>query len=120
MAETAPEESVDVSLAPSMGDATPAQIMSAKARVPMHVVYRAFAHETVVLNLNTGKYHGLNPTAGRMLETLEAAETVGAAVARLAAEYGRPPEEIEADVCEFCADLRARGLLEIVSDGDVL
>ena len=29
-----------------------------------HVVYRAFALETVVVNLERGVYHGLNPTAG--------------------------------------------------------
>lgn len=103
-----------------MSDATRAEMMSGKARVPQHVVYRAFAHETVMLNLNTGKYHGLNPTAGRMLETLDAADTVGAAVTRLAEEYGRPHEEIEGDVYEFCLDLRARGLLEVSGDGDVL
>jgi coenzyme PQQ synthesis protein D (PqqD) len=102
-----------------MSDATRPEMMSGKARVPKHVVYRAFAHETVMLNLNTGKYHGLNPTAGRMLEALESAETVGAAAARLADEYGRPAGEIEADLFEFCLDLRARGLLEVVGDSDV-
>ena len=31
-------------------------------RVPEHVVYRDFAEQTVVLNLRTGRYHGLNET----------------------------------------------------------
>jgi DNA-binding CsgD family transcriptional regulator len=42
-----------------------------RVRVPQHVVHRAFPARTVVLNLETGKYHGLNPTAGRMLTALE-------------------------------------------------
>lgn len=117
--EPAPEERRNVSLAPSMGDTARAEMMSGKARVPQHVVYRAFAHETVMLNLNTGKYHGLNPTAGRMLETLVVAENVGAAVATLADEYDRSAGEIEDDVYEFCTDLKARGLLEIVGGVDV-
>ena len=38
---------------------TPAAL---SARIPQHVVFRGFATETVVLNLETGKYHGLNPS----------------------------------------------------------
>jgi hypothetical protein len=95
---------------------TSASILTGKARVPQHVVYRAFVQETVMLNLGTGKYHGLNPTAGRMLEMLEEAPTIGAAAQLLAEEYARDVDQIEHDLCEFCMDLRARGLLEIVTD----
>ena len=42
--------------------------LDAHASVPQHVVYRRFAAETVVLNLETGTYHGLNATGARMLE----------------------------------------------------
>jgi Coenzyme PQQ synthesis protein D (PqqD) len=93
-------------------------VLAAKARVPRHAVYRAFVNETVVLNLETGRYHGLNPTAGRMLEVLDGASSVAAAAEGLAQEYGRSLEEIQQDLYEFCIDLRARGLLEIVTDAD--
>ncbi len=49
---------------------TPA-VLAATARMPAHVVYREFPAEVVLLNLQTGRYHGLNPTAGRMLRALE-------------------------------------------------
>jgi hypothetical protein len=89
--------------------------------VPAHVVFRAFPHETVVLNLDTGKYHGLNPTAGRMLELLEQSETVEQAAARLAEEYGRDAAEIRRDLYDLCRELRERGLLEILSnDGNTV
>ena len=65
-------------------------LLAARARVPTGVVYRNFANETVVLNLDTGLYHGLNPTAGRMLETIERVPSVGEAAAALAEEYERP------------------------------
>ena len=61
-------------------------------RVPDHVVYRAFALETVVVNLELGVYHGLNPTAGRMLELLERRSNVRDAAAALADELGQPQE----------------------------
>lgn len=88
-------------------------LLTEKAHTPEHVVYRPFVKETVVLNLQTGKYHGLNPTGGRMLEVLERAETVGAAARQLAAEYGGAPEALEADLCDFCRDLLERGLIEL-------
>lgn len=84
-----------------------------KARLAEHAVYRAFAHETVVLNLNAGSYHGLNPTAGRMLDALDGAATVREAVRRLAREYGRPIPEIEQDVTDLCGQLLERGLIEL-------
>jgi hypothetical protein len=46
----------------------PDTLLSASLRLPQHVVHRSFVAETVVLNLQTGKYHGLNPVGGRMLE----------------------------------------------------
>jgi hypothetical protein len=86
--------------------------LTAKVRIPQHVVYRSFPTETVVLNLQTGKYHGLNATAGRMLEALEAADSVRDAAATLAATYEQPQQVIENDLCSLCASLLERGLIE--------
>ena len=102
----------------SGGPHSSADILEARARVPGHVVHRSFAHETVILNLKTGKYHGLNPTAGAMLTQLERDATVAEAATRLAARYERPVEEIAQDLCDLCLDLLERGLIELTgSDG---
>lgn len=92
-----------------MRDAT---LLASSVRLPEHVVHRAFAAETVVLNLETGQYHGLNPVAGRMVEVLEQVGSVQEAARQLAAEYEQPRETIEADLCGLCADLAERGLLD--------
>jgi hypothetical protein len=89
------------------------QTAAAKVRLPDHVVFRRFAAETVVLNITTGKYHGLNPTAGRMLELLAAADSVSEAAGQMAEEYGRPVDEIERDMNTFCEGLLERGLIEV-------
>jgi hypothetical protein len=81
-------------------------------RVPEHVVYRDFAEQTVALNLQTGRYHGLNPTAVTMLEALREAPTIAAAAERLAPEWEVAPEMLLADLLELCAGLESRGLLE--------
>jgi Coenzyme PQQ synthesis protein D (PqqD) len=86
-------------------------------RVPQHVVYRAFVSETVVLNLQTGKYHGLNPTAGRMMEALDRLRDPEDAVALLAEEFDVPADTLRQDLHEFCESMASRGLLEIASRG---
>jgi len=97
----------------SDGQDIPCETLLERAiRVPQHVVYREFVAETVALNLNTGKYHGLNPTAGRMLETMGRAPTMRDAARELAAAYDQPPEAVEQDLCALCRDLLTRNLIE--------
>lgn len=91
-------------------------LLSAHLRLPQHVVHRNFAVETVVLNLKTGQYHGLNPVAGRMLDVLDGARSVRDAVAQIAAEYGKDAGTVEADLVAFCRQLLDRELVEIVVD----
>jgi hypothetical protein len=93
----------------------PDRILDASARIPNHVVHRSFSHETVVLNLETGRYHGLNASAGTMLTALERNGTVRAAAQWLADHYERPLEEIERDLAELCDELVERGLIQLVS-----
>ncbi len=88
-------------------------LLASKVKVPQHVVYRSFPSETVVLNLQTGKYHGLNATAGRMLDELERAACVRDAAAALADSYEQSQSVVENDVCELCRALLSRGLVEI-------
>jgi hypothetical protein len=86
-------------------------------RVPEHVVFRNFPSETVVLNLQTGKYHGLNKTAGRMLELLgERGELEEVAVV-LAEEYETPVDTVRQDLDTLCRDLLERNLIEVHEDG---
>lgn len=88
------------------------ELLEAKVKVPQSVVFRSFPTETVVLNLQTGRYHGLNPTAGKMLQALTEAPSVREAAAAVAAEYDAATETIEVDICDLCQNLLDRGLVE--------
>jgi hypothetical protein len=90
-----------------------ASLLASSVEVPQHVVYRSFPSETVVLNLQTGKYHGLNATAGRMLQELERAASVADAVGALEQIYDQPREVLERDVCGLCRSLLQGGLIEV-------
>jgi hypothetical protein len=86
-------------------------LLATRIRVPAHVVYREFADETVILNLESGQYHGLNATAAKMLEVLESASSVDEAVDRLAEAFAQPREVVEPDVLTLCRALSDRGLI---------
>lgn len=87
------------------------EILKSHAQIPDNVVYRGFVAETVILNLTTGKYHGVNPTGGYILELLKTLSSVDQAARKLATEYGLSPEEAAEDVCDFCLELEQRGLI---------
>lgn len=93
--------------------------MSAAVRIPEHVAYRGFGSETVVLNLATGKYHGLNPTAGRMLAVLTEAPELEAAAVIVAAEFDAPLDRVRREMQVFCRQLADRGLIELGADSAV-
>ncbi len=82
-------------------------------RIPDHVVYRGFGSETVALNLATGRYHGLNPTAGRMLEVLQSTPTLDAAASAVAKEFEVPLDRVRQEIRQFCDELAERGLVEL-------
>ena len=84
-----------------------------KARVRDDVTWRDFGDEAVVLNLESGVFYGLNPTAARALQLLGDGATVGATVEALALEFAASPRQLQADVCGLCADLSARGIVDL-------
>jgi hypothetical protein len=86
--------------------------LDVKVRVPRHVVYRNFAAETVVMNLETGGYHGLSPAAGRVLELVDRAGTVRLAAARFASDEDTPLDQAERHCEALCASFVDLGLLE--------
>ena len=91
-----------------MASSAPHELLTARALVPQDVIYRRFTSDIVIL-------YSLNRTAGRMLEALEAAPTVGASVPALALEYEVEPAKLENDLAALCRGLIERELLEVVN-----
>jgi len=81
--------------------------------VPPHVVHRTLVEETVVLNLKTGTYHGMNVSGGRMLELLQENGDFNETVDRLVVEYNETSAKMREDLSAFCGELLQHGLISL-------
>lgn len=77
------------------------------------VLSRVLDGETVVLDLGSGTYFGLNEVATRVWELANAGTPVGDIRARLLDEFDVTPERVEHDLEELFGALTARGLLRL-------
>lgn len=77
------------------------------------MVHRTLASETVLLNIQTGHYYGMDETGGRFFEVLREAASLGAAVESLTREFDAPVEQIRADMLRYCSELLQHGLIEL-------
>lgn len=91
----------------------PQHLLDAAVKVPEHVIFREFASETVALNIHSGQFHGLNPTAGRMVHVVGRVAHVRDAVEPLASEYGIEPSQLEHDLLALLQQLLDRELIEV-------
>ena len=67
--------------------------------------------ETVLLDLESGMYFGLDGVGQRIWECIRDGQTLGEIAALIAAEYEVDEHTAFADLVEFVTDLVERGLL---------
>ena len=87
-----------------------------KVHKPDHVLVQHLEDESVLLNLETGLYLGLNRTGAEMLRVLDEAPTVASAFDRLLERYSVEPDELRAELDRLLGELLEQGVLEIVAD----
>ena len=85
-----------------------------RMRVPDSVATRKIGDETILLNLETGIYFGLDAVGSRFLELIERNE-IAFTHRTMLEEFDVKPETLEADILRLCEELRSKGLLEVVS-----
>lgn len=90
-----------------------------RARVPKHVLVRVLDRESVLLNLETERYFGLDETGTRMWQVATAAPNVEAAYQGLLEEFDVAPELLQNNLSELLDKLVEHGLLEMLpADGN--
>jgi len=84
--------------------------------VPKHVLVRHLDGESVLLNLETERYFGLDTTGTRMWELLTSSPSIDAAFARLLEEFEVEPELLRTHLTQLLSRLQEHGLLSIATD----
>lgn len=83
---------------------------------PAHVLVRFLDRESVLLNLETERYFGLDETGTRMWQLLTASPNVDAAYQELLAEFDVEPELLRHDLTDLLGRLMENGLLQVLPD----
>ena len=85
---------------------------SIKVTMPAHVCRREWEGESVLLNLNTEHYHGLDQVASKMLDLLEEKDSLDQTLDALVEVYQVDRERLKTDLDEFVEEMLEHGLLE--------
>jgi hypothetical protein len=83
--------------------------------VPSHVLVRFLDKESVLLNIETERYFGLDETGTRMWQLVTAAPKIDVAYQQLLEEYDVQPELLRENLTDLLARLVENGLLQLAS-----
>lgn len=79
--------------------------------VPKHVMARQVGDETVILDLETGTYFGLDSVGARIWELLSQGNSLQRICDVLVDVYDVTPEQLQADVIELAQQLQQKRLI---------
>lgn len=91
-------------------------VFSASLAVPAHVLVRQVENESVLLNLTSERYFGLDEVGTRMWTALTTSPSIQAAYETLIAEYEVEDARLRQNLEELVERLVANGLLEVRSE----
>jgi|ERR1035438_9712851 hypothetical protein len=85
-----------------------------RAHIPKHVLVRVLDRESVLLNLETERYFGLDETGTRMWQLATSSPNLHAAYQDLLAEFDVAPELLESNLSDLLDTLVEHGLVEVL------
>lgn len=87
--------------------------LSARISVPSEVMISTVGDESVILNLNSERYFGLDAVGTRMWAALTDADTLQAAYEELLREYDVDADVLRHDLINLVTTLKEHGLVEV-------
>lgn len=84
-----------------------------RVEMPSHVLVRFLNNESVLLNLETERYFGLDETGTRMWQLVTASPNIDAAYRELQNEFDVEAEVLRSHLTELLGRLVENGLLQI-------
>jgi Coenzyme PQQ synthesis protein D (PqqD) len=82
-----------------------------KVAIPPQVMARTVGDETVILDLASGTYFGLDPVGAQIWALMGEGRTLAEICATMLEEYEVEREQLEADVLRLAAELAERRLV---------
>ena len=93
-------------------ESRPMLTREARLKIPEQVITRLLGDETIILNLESGTYFGLDPVGSRFLELLEAEGTLAAVIGPMLEQFDVTEAQLEVDLVRLAEEMLASGLLE--------
>ena len=87
-----------------------------RVRVPEDVLISNLQDESVILNLNSERYFGLDNVGTRMLTVLNTSDSIEAAYESLAEEYDVDRQVLRQDMLSLIENLLQQGLIQVSRD----
>jgi hypothetical protein len=84
-----------------------------RVKVPHDILISALQEESVILNLGSERYFGLNEIGTRMLSVLTTANSIEAAYELLLEEYDVDSDVLRQDLMSLVEELVKQGLVEV-------
>jgi hypothetical protein len=85
-----------------------------RVSAPTHVLVRFLDRESVLLNLETEQYFGLDETGTRMWQLVTASPNIDAAYQELLVEFDVEPELLRENLTDLLGRLVENGLLQVL------
>jgi Coenzyme PQQ synthesis protein D (PqqD) len=85
-----------------------------RAAAPTHVLVRFLDRESVLLNLETERYFGLDETGTRMWQLVTDSPNIDVAYQELLAEFDVEPDLLRSNFTELLSRLVDNGLLQVL------
>ncbi len=86
--------------------------LSDRIAVPEAVVSRDVGGETVILNLETGIYFGLDPVGSDIWKSLQVSDALQDAFEAIRAEYDVDADVLRRDLLHLVSEMAAKGLVK--------
>ena len=86
---------------------------SDRVRVPDDVLISNLQEESVILNLDSERYYGLDDVGTRFLSVLNTSDSIEAAYEKLTQEYDVDEEVLRRDLLALIENLMEQGLVKI-------
>jgi hypothetical protein len=88
--------------------------LNMRAVVPAHVLIRRLDGESVLLNLESERYFGLDATGTRMWELVTSQPCIELALEKLQEEYEVEPDVLRSHLTQLMSGLVENGLLQVL------